>query len=153
MAERSQRRVRRAGSYWRLLVHGIRGPEPGMSGAAHDVYSSPQDAKRHKALRDELGDYPTKDEETVTVLPGTEFDEFVAGHWCHIEQMDTGYWWMSVGGVTLHVRADRDGQPKQVMVHGPGDWDDPVKGCEYLLCWSADSRDPENDRVNGGDHG
>ena len=128
-------RVRRAGGRWRLLVHGIHGPEKGMSGAAHSVYSDQAAADRHAATRATLGDYPTKADESVTVLADTEFDELVVGRWIHIEQMDTGYWWMNIGGVTVHVRADGDGRPKHVMVHGPGDYDDPVEGCSYELVW------------------
>jgi hypothetical protein len=71
-------------------------------------------------------------------VPGTEFDELVVGKWIHVEQMSAGYWWMNVGGVTVHVRADRDGRPKHVMVHGPGEYDDPVEGCEYELVWRKD---------------
>lgn len=40
-------------------------------------------------------------------IPGTEFDELVVGQWLHVEQMGSGSWWMAVGGVTVHVRADR----------------------------------------------
>lgn len=130
------RRLRRAGSCWRLLVHGIKGPEPGMSGARHDVYSSPRDAARHRKLRAELGDYSTKAEETVTLLEDTEFDELVVGRWIHIEQMDAGFWWMNIGGVTVHVKADREGRPKRVSVSGPLDYDEPVAGCEYTLDWT-----------------
>lgn len=68
-------------------------------------------------------------------IPGTEFDELVVGAWLHVEQMGSGSWWMAVGGVTVHVRADRDGRPKHVMVHGPGDYDDPAEGCSYKLVW------------------
>ena len=129
-------RPRRAGSHWRLLVHDIHGPEPRMSGAAHNVYSHQRAADRHAKVRDRLGDYPTKDEETVTVLPGTEFDELVVGKFFHMEQMNVGYWYLNVAGVIIHVRADRDGRPKHVMVHGPGDYDYPVDGCTYELCWT-----------------
>jgi hypothetical protein len=66
-------------------------------------------------------------------FPGTEFDELVVGQWAHIEQMDTGFWWMSIGNVTLHVNADRDGRPTRVTVHMPGTWDDALPGCEYVL--------------------
>jgi hypothetical protein len=124
---------RRAGAYWRLLVHGV--PEVGqrMFGPAHNVYSHERDVKQHQKTGEWLGDYPTKDEETVTFLPGTEFDELVVGHWIHIEGMDTGYWWMNIGGVTVHVTADRDGHPKRVRVDMPGFYDEPVDGCAYLL--------------------
>lgn len=67
------------------------------------------------------------------VIPDTEFDELVVGRWLHIEQMDVGRWWMTVGGVVLHVDADRDGRPRQVSVHTAGTWDPPVEGCRYVV--------------------
>lgn len=69
----------------------------------------------------------------VHEFPGTEFDELVVGHWAHIEQMDTGFWWMSIAGVVIHVSADRDGRPTRVTVRMPGEWEDGVPGCEYQL--------------------
>jgi hypothetical protein len=56
-----------------------------------------------------------------------EFDELVVGKWIHLEQMDSGSWWMNVGGVTVWIRADRDGNPKRVTVYGPGDYADPCR--------------------------
>jgi hypothetical protein len=53
----------------------------------------------------------------TTVLDHTEFDELVVGQWIHVEAMDTGTWWMNVGGVTLWVKADRDGKPLSVAVY------------------------------------
>jgi hypothetical protein len=72
-------------------------------------------------------------------LPGTEFDELVVGRWIHIEQMDTTQWWMNIGGLTVWVKADRDGNPKHVTVYGPKDYDAPVEGCAYELCWTEDA--------------
>lgn len=118
-------RLRAAGARWRLLVH-----EP--SGRSHDVTSAPA---RRAALTARLGTDP--DLTRHTVLPGTEFDELVVGTWIHLEQMDVGRWWMNIGGVTVHVRADRDGRPRHVTVHGPGDYDDPHPGCTYQLDWTA----------------
>jgi hypothetical protein len=69
--------------------------------------------------------------------PTTEFDELAVGKWLRIEQMDSGSWWMNVGGVTLWVRADRDGNPKSVAVFGPKDYDAPVEGCAYRLRWDG----------------
>jgi len=65
--------------------------------------------------------------------PGAEFDEIVVGRWLHIEQMDTGFWWGNVGGVTIHVKADRDGRPKRVTVHMPDCYAEPFPGCVYEL--------------------
>jgi hypothetical protein len=67
-----------------------------------------------------------------------EFDELVVGRWIHLEQMDTGTWWANIGGVTLWIRADRDGRPTSVSVYGPGDYGDPVAGCRYDCTWSAE---------------
>src|SRR5688572_5639129 len=69
-------------------------------------------------------------------LPGTEFDELVIGQWIHLEQMDTGVWWMNIGGVTVWVHASEDGKPTNVSVYGPGDFADPVEGCTYHLAWT-----------------
>lgn len=68
---------------------------------------------------------------TATVLPGTHFDELVVGSWLHIEDMNGGTWWMSLGGVVVHVTARADGTPKQVSVDMPGGYDEPRKGCTY----------------------
>lgn len=73
-------------------------------------------------------------------IPNTEFDELVVGKWIHIEQMDTGKWWMNIGGVTVWVKADRDGNPLSVSVYGPGDYADPVDGCSYSLTWPEEAQ-------------
>lgn len=144
----ASKRVRRAGSRWRLLVHTVRGGRAQGHGTAHDLRNTPRDvgrpldytdaeyaefAAKVQAQRDQaIANGWSKDHD----LTGTEFDELVVGRWLHVEQMDTGFWWMSIGGVVVHVRADRDGRPKHVMVHGPGEWEDPVEGCEYELAWT-----------------
>lgn len=69
---------------------------------------------------------------TTTVLPFTEFDELAVGGFIHIEQMDTGLWWMSIAGVVIWVTVDRDGRPTQVSGCSPGVDSDPVEGCRYL---------------------
>lgn len=71
---------------------------------------------------------------------GSEFDELVVGRWLHIEQMASGRWWMDIGGVTVHVKADRDGKPLEVRVDGPLDYNAPVEGCAYDVVWT-DVRD------------
>jgi len=43
-----------------------------------------------------------------------EFDELVVGERLRVEQMDTGSWWMDVGGLTVNVSVDRDGRPLRV---------------------------------------
>lgn len=113
--------LRRAGGRWRLLVHGWVGGTQ-KYGTAHHVQPTPG--------RDDEGS-------RVHVLPGTEFDELVVGSWLHVEQMDTGRWWVNVGGVTVLVDVDRDGRPRRVNVYGPGDYDDTVEGCTYGSVWSA----------------
>lgn len=123
-------KLRRPGGRWRLLVHEYLGRVPGqregVAGLAHHVVP---DAKGT----------PDSEFSRTHVLPGTEFDELVVGRWLHVEQMDTGVWWMNIGGVTVHVTADRDGRPKRVWVCGPEDYDAPRPGCAYELSWS----DPE----------
>ena len=64
---------------------------------------------------------------------GCDFDELVAGRWIHIERMNRSLWWMDIGGVTVHVKADRDGRPIEVRVDGPGCYADAVEGCKYDL--------------------
>jgi len=63
----------------------------------------------------------------------TVFDELVVDQWLHIEQMTGSVWWVNIGGVTLHVKADRDGRPTRVGVHMPGCYDQPRAGCQYAL--------------------
>lgn len=103
-------RLRRAGAPWRLLAH-ERIAGQRVTGQAHHIG-----------------------------IPGTEFDELVVGRWIHIEQMDTGKWWMNIAGVTVWVRADRDGRPTSVDVYGPGDYAEAVEGCEYYLTWHEDPK-------------
>jgi len=118
-----------------------------MSGRAHDITSDPAAPARHAetlrrldAMRPDLP--PAEDWTTVTVLEGTEFDELVIGApWIHLEQMDTGVWWCSIGGVTINVKADRDGRPRQVDVYGPDDYDGRVPGCRYSISWSGPEAD------------
>lgn len=95
------RRLRRAGSPWRVLA---------WNRADHGETAYQLGSDDH---------------------PGSEFDELVVGKWLHIEQMDSGTWWMDVGGVTLWVRADRDGRPRRVAVYAPGNYADAVEGCDY----------------------
>lgn len=117
---------------WRVLVHS------GDGKRSHDITSNP-DAAAEQAKRQawfvERGKTGYCGEPPI-VLAATEFDEVVVGEFLHLEQMDRGYWWANIAGVTVHVRADRDGRPTHVMVHGPGDYDDPAPGCRYELVWS-----------------
>lgn len=132
--------VRRAGGRWRILVHDYRGRL--LYGKSHHVQSHPDMHSRvlTPEQRQQVEESRRK-HSTTTVLEGTEFDELVVGRWIHLEQMATGSWWMDVGGVTLWIRADRDGRPKRIDVYGPGDYADPVEGCEYSLTWSGDEVD------------
>lgn len=132
------RRTRRAGTPWRILVHSM---EPGgYSGDSWHVTSNKTFGGGNGA------------DESVTVsertfwtrhieLPNTDFDELVIGRWIHIEKMHRHRWWMNIGGVTVLVEADQDGRPKAVSVYGPGDYADPVDGCEYHLGWSEEPDD------------
>jgi hypothetical protein len=134
-------RLRRAGSPWRILVHDYVGGDL-CYGKAHDITNhpaayrgglEPEMARRADATRQAAEQAGLS--ETI-ILPRTEFDELVVGHWIHLEQMNTSQWWMSIGGVTVWVTADRDGHPKQVSVFGPNDYDGPVDGCAYELKWT-----------------
>jgi len=103
-------RRRLPGTRWRFLAHHAPTRRGGMYGPPIDMRSDDADP--------------------------SVFDELVVDRAIHIEAMSTAQWWMNVGGVTLHVDVDRDGRPRRVVVHGPGDYDDPVPGCEYRLTWS-----------------
>jgi hypothetical protein len=138
------RRLRRAGSPWRILVHDYVGGDP-CYGKSHDVTNDPDaylgnlsaevrrlvDANRRATEEAGLS-------ETIN-LPGTEFDELVIGHWIHLEQMNASQWWINVGHVVLWVTVDRDGRPREVQVYGPGAYDDPYPGCKYHLTWSRNA--------------
>lgn len=117
--------MRLAGGRWRLLVHDWVGRRDGgpLYGTATHITSA-------------TGGPPDTDLRRTISVPGTELDEVVVGRWLHLEQMDTGLWWLNVGGVVLTIRVDRDGRPRRVRVAGPGDDDDPAKGCTYELTWT-----------------
>jgi hypothetical protein len=128
------RAPRRAGSPWRILVHSM---EPkGMSGDSWHVASDRMfgGGGEDTSVEDRGRTYHQRHIE----LPGTDFDELVISRVLHVEQMDVGTWWLNVGGVVIHVTADRDGRPKHVLVEGPGVNDDPVEGCTYELSWGAE---------------
>jgi hypothetical protein len=117
-------RLRRAGGKWRLLVHEWIGAQPDGTtyGSAHHVTNDPAFG----------GTHPDTVHSRTHVLPAsTEFDELVVGRWLHVEQMNTGRWWMNVGGVTLWVEVDRDGRPTRVTTYPAGEYADPVPGCAY----------------------
>ena len=129
-------RLRRPGSPWRLLAHTWVGRKGGGKDAGN-IYG----VSYNIANDSRFGGGDGKDTQWTrhVELGGTEFDELVVGHWIHIEQMDATRWWMTVGGVVLWVDVDRDGRPRKVDVYGPGDYNAPVDGCTYELCWT----DPE----------
>lgn len=142
------KRVRRSGAPWRILVHDWLGKkgveETGFPyGKAHHVASDPEFGRLPVSVMGEearaKADALRDEHSTTTVLGGTEFDELVIGRWIHLEGMDTGTWWMNVGGVTLWVKADRDGRPVSVSVYGPGRYADPEPGCSYDLDWADDA--------------
>lgn len=118
-AVRKAPRLRRSGSPWTLRVHTWAGDTQTPS---HTISNDRvrEDSEHHRGH----------------LFPGAEFDEFVVGKWLHIEQMGHHTWWMTIGGVTVHVTADRDGRPTQVRVDGPGDYDEPREGCTYELEWT-----------------
>lgn len=103
-------KLRRAGARWRVLAH-----EP--DGRSLSVETYPKD---HSGGLQRVVD-----------ASGTEFDELVVGQFFHMEQMDSGVWWMNIGGVTVWVKADRDGRPLSVDVFEPGAYAEPVDGVKY----------------------
>ena len=142
----------RAGSRWRLLAHDMVTSPRGHYGTARNVYGYDPagDLRNFSAgLREDVEkqrrDFEDRGLTTTHVYPDTEFDELVVGGskdvWLHIEQMDTGLWWMNVAGVTIHVQADSYGRPKRITIDGPGFYDDAREGCEYdLRGWPDDER-------------
>ena len=136
--------LRRPGGRWWLLAHEWAGRQPGEReggySISHHVSNDPAAPAKHAATARELARLsgrPQEDHTRVHVLPAScEFDELVVSQWLHVEQMDTGTWWMAVGGVVLWVTVDRDGRPKRVDVYGPGKYDAPVPGCEYSFAWT-----------------
>lgn len=126
MQDTGGRPIRRPGSPWRLLVHEYVGRQ--------------SDGTLYSTSHDVCNDEREQGERAFTarhVLPSTtEFDELVVGRWIHIEQMDATRWWMNVGGVVLWVEVDREGRPRHVGVHGPGEYAEPFEGCEYDNFWS-----------------
>lgn len=122
---------RTGGARWRLLVHEFGEKGSKMMGRARSVMSHPP-----RRLKKHAANTPERLRETIEVYPDTEFDELVVGQWIHIEQMDDNLWWMNIGGVTVDVRTDREGRPKQITVFGPYDYDQPREGCDYNLHWT-----------------
>jgi hypothetical protein len=117
--ERKSPRLRRSGSPWTLRVHTW---DDDVQTPSHTVSNRavPADSEHHRGH----------------LFPQAEFDELVVGRWLHVEQMDNATWWMNVGGVTVHVNADREGRPRRVRVNGPLDYDEPREGCEYEIEWT-----------------
>ena len=136
-----RRRLRSAGSRWRILVH-HRTPGERVSDRSYDITSDPRAPEHHEATLRHLDamrpDLPPSDRSLtrITVLEDTEFDELVIGRWIHLEQMDTGKWWMNVAGITIDIAVDRDGRPVFALVQGPGEFADAVPGCEYEIAWA-----------------
>lgn len=122
-------RLRLAGARWRLLVHEWRGRSPGHRDGTYGISHTVEPGKPAR---------PDGRWNRSHVLPGTEFDELAVGAWLHVEQTDSGRWYIDVGGVRLDVAADRDGHPTRVQVYGPGDFDEPRDGCTYECVWSAE---------------
>jgi hypothetical protein len=79
------------------------------------------------------------------VLTATEFDELAVGRWLHIEQMDSGHWWLNVGGVTMHIEVDPDGRPRNVEITGPDVSVDTAPECAYRIAWNPPGDQPAND--------
>lgn len=76
-----------------------------------------------------------KGERRIEVEDKGVFDELVVDDWLHIEQMDKRRWWMNVGGVTLWITVNNDGNADHVTVYGPGSYADAVYDCKYEISW------------------
>jgi len=121
--------LRRPGGRWLLRVHHWAGRASGEREGGYD--------RSHTVTADPAfgGRTPDTDTHRTHVIEGCEFDELVVGRFLHVEQVGIGTWWINVGGVTVHVTADRDGKPKRVWVAGPDDYDERKPGCQYQLTW------------------
>lgn len=137
----SDRPIRRPGSPWRLLVHEWVGRKKGTSltyGAAHDVSNGERPLPRTLGA-DVIATIQANRERHIAdglrvdhILPANcEFDELVVGQWLHVEQQDSGLWWMSIAGHVLWVDVDRDGRPTCVRHYEPGEHAERVEGCTY----------------------
>lgn len=124
-------RLRRPGGRWRLKVDEWQGRRPGDRDGSYGV--------SHTVTPDAAAPEPTSEWARVHRLPNTEFDELVIEKWLHVEQMNATDWWMNIAGIVIDITVDRDGRPTGVMVHGPGDHDNPAEGCRYELVWSRDA--------------
>lgn len=131
--------LRRPGSSWRVLVHGwARDPDTGRwvpDGRSFDVTSNtdaPVKHAEHRAWFTERGKPDARQGQEAIVLADTVFDELVLGGGAalHIEEMDSGVYWVNIGGVHLTLRIDRAGNPTSVFSEGVVD---PRDGCTYEL--------------------
>jgi hypothetical protein len=78
---------------------------------------------------------PDSEQRETHALTATEFDELAVGHWLHVEQMEAGRWWASIGGVTMRIEVDRDGRPRSVEVIGPEIPSGLMTECDYRISW------------------
>lgn len=81
-------RRRLAGTTWRFLAHGAPAVGSRWYGAPIELRSSN--------------------------FEPSVFDELVVDRWLHVEQMDSGLWWMRLGGTHFNIRVDRDGRAVRV---------------------------------------
>lgn len=123
-------RLRRAGSPWRLLVHG-----PGPAGVSHHVTNRPSYGSV----------LPDNEHRETHVLEATEFDELAVGRWLHVEQMDAGRWWARIGDVTVQIEVDRDGRPRAIAITGPDTAHASTPECDYRLDWDRSGKLPVDD--------
>lgn len=99
------KRRRLAGTSWRVKFDEAPTGRNGMYGPEHHISSA---------------DYPP-----------TVFDELVIDRWLHLEQMNTGLWWLSIAGLVVFVRVDRDGRPTRVTAWAPGSYNHALPGVVY----------------------
>jgi hypothetical protein len=69
-----------------------------------------------------------RDYATNIGVPNTEVDEVIIDGWCHIENMNTNAYWMSIGGLHIDVTIDgKTGRAKKVIYRVEGE-----DGVEYV---------------------
>lgn len=94
------------GDNWRILAHS-------KDGERSVSVESQANHVQGERLRRRLGVEQTPPAVIPTPLPfSTVFDELVISPWLHLEQMDDGVWWMSVGGYHLWVHVNGAGEAK-----------------------------------------
>lgn len=88
------------GDNWRILAHA-------KDGQSIDIRSLANWRALKRNLK-EMGQPPPVGSDGL-VVNDSVFDEVVINPWFHLEEMDAGVWWLTIGGYHLWVRVDAKG--------------------------------------------